>query len=437
MSRKDEVFEYFRRYSDETAERVNAGIELNRKGHFRVTVKDASGKSIPGIKLVAKLKKHDFKFGANLFMLDELETEKKNSAYKEAFASLFNQATLPIYWSDLEPTEGKPRYSKNSPKIYRRPALDLCLEFCEANGIFPKAHCLTYFNFTPSWVDSQDIYDIKRKLETRYASLAKHYSNKIIAWEVINELLCTERIDGKTVFFKSDDVLEWNFKLAEKYFPNNELVINEASMIWEPLQFNFNRSAYYQIVERALKNGARIDTIGTQFHIFGGEKNKISCMYNPRRLYEVLDCYQKLNRPMQITEITIPAYSDTAEDEEIQAELIYNLYKVWFSHPAIEMITYWNLVDGYAAWAKPGDMSGGENSLRGGLLRFDLSEKPAYKRLKSLITEEWMTEVETLTDETGCASFKGFFGEYDIEINGKHHLISLSKANTGEVELII
>ena len=140
---------------------------------------------------------------------------------------------------------------------------------------------------------------------------------------------------------------------------------------------------------------------------------------------------------MQITEITIPAYSDTAEDEEIQAELIYNLYKVWFSHPAIEMITYWNLVDGYAAWAKPGDMSGGENSLRGGLLRFDLSEKPAYKRLKSLITEEWMTEVETLTDETGCASFKGFFGEYDIEINGKHHLISLSKANTGEVELII
>ena len=59
--------------------------------------------------------------------------------------------------------------------------------------------------------------------------------------------------------------------------------------------------------------------------------------------------------------MTIPAYSDSFEDEEVQAELIEKLYTVFFSHPAMEAIIYWNLVDGYAVAAPQGDMTKGEN----------------------------------------------------------------------------
>ena len=45
-------------------------------------------------------------------MLDELETEEKNEKYKKCFAELFNMATLPFYWRDLEPEKGKQRYDK-------------------------------------------------------------------------------------------------------------------------------------------------------------------------------------------------------------------------------------------------------------------------------------------------------------------------------------
>ena len=393
MSRRDDIFVNFNKYKEETEERVKNGIELNRKGFANIKLVDKDGKPVAGKKIKAEQKKHEFLHGSNIFMLDELESEEKNEKYKEAFKDAFNEATLPFYWSDLEPVQGKPRFEKDSPKVYRRPAPDLCLEYCEKYGITPKAHCLTYFNFQPDWVSKTDIRDMKQKLEIRYKALAERYADRINGWEVINELFCTQPPWSKNAFFVSDDVLDWNFKLAEKYFPSNELIINEASQVWKWWHFAYTRSGYYQMIKNGLDKGLRIDTIGMQYHVFDrapNEKNNVTDMYNPKALFSVLDTYEKLGKPLQVTEITIPAYSDTAEDEKIQAELIENLYSIWFSHKAVEAVIYWNLVDGYAAWAPQGDMTVGENIFRGGLLRFDMSKKPAYDMIKHLFTERWI-----------------------------------------------
>ena len=112
-------------------EQVAHGIEANRKGNASVQFVDAKGNPVTDVHVELRQQTHDFRFGANIFMLDELETEEKNDQYKQAFANLFNQATLPFFWSDLEPIEGQPRYAKDSPKLYRRPSTDLCVEFCE------------------------------------------------------------------------------------------------------------------------------------------------------------------------------------------------------------------------------------------------------------------------------------------------------------------
>lgn len=161
------------------------------------------------------------------------------------------------------------------------------------------------------------------------------------------------------------------------------------------------------------------------------EYEKTRLDYDPQQLYRIMDRYAKLNKPIQITEVTIPAYSCDAEDEEIQAELIENLYSIWFSHPNVEQIIYWNLVDGYAAFAPIGDMTSGENYYYGGLLRHDMSPKPAYYKMKELFQKKWHTDAEVLTDENGTAYFRGFYGDYDaeIEVDGKVYKkkISLSK----------
>ncbi|MDP4132423.1 MAG: endo-1,4-beta-xylanase [Bacillota bacterium] len=422
--------------------RIKTGIENNRKSDCYITIKDKSGNPVSGAKIRAIQKNHEFKFGANLFMLDEMESDEKNKLYKEKFAELFNIATIPIYWKDFEPEKGKPRFAKDSIKNYRRPPLDLCLEYCRENNIEPKAHCLNYIPFTPAWVENT-VESQKRELEIRFKALAEGYADLIPGWEVTNELLGVVSLNKDVALFASDDILEWSFNLARKYFPKNKLIINEDM----PRTFGsyiFNRSPYFMQIQRALALGAEIDSIGMQYHMFNSraaEPSESAKFYNPKLLYDVMDLYGRFKLPLQITEITIPDYTGLPEDEDIQAEIIKNLYSIWFSHEAMEAIIYWNLIDGYAAWAPIGDMTQGENIFRGGLLRFDGSEKPSYKILKKLFNEEWHTEADLATNSYGKTDFRGFNGNYELEIITENNVITenitLSKKNDNNYTIIV
>ena len=402
---------------------VKENTEKYRKGNARVLVVDENG--VPQKNKTVKIRQvsHEFKFGANLFLLNELETDEKNEKYKSAFSELFNMATLPFYWDSVEPEKGNVRYEIGSEPYYRRPPIDLCMDFCRENGIEPREHALAYENHFPVWLKDSEVDEIKRELTRRYEEISTRYADKINTIEVTNEMFWYH---SKTKFYDAPDYLEWCFKQADKYFPKNQLVVNESTEeAW--CQVRRPNSQYYSYIENLMLKGARVDAIGMQFHMFyerERELERASSLYRPTNLYKYLDFYSRLINHLQITEITIPAYSNEKRDEEIQAEIIEALYRVWFSHPACEQIIYWNLVDGYTYVDDPtpeniartqGDMTVGENRFYGGLLRFDMTPKPAFLRLKELITKEWRTNLEAQTDENGYVTFRGFFGEYEIE----------------------
>ena len=217
-----------------------------------------------------------------------------------------------------------------------------------------------------------------------------------------------------------DDFLEWSYFTADKYFPNNKLIINDYN-IWDPS--SHNRNYYYMQIERLLRNGVtHLDTIGMQFHCFfprEAEEKQAVQKFNPRRLYELFDLFARFGKELQITEMTVPARSESEEDEQIQAELMENLYRVLFSHPAMNAIIYWNLVDGYAylpSGGEPGDMTKGENVYYGAFMRFDMTKKPVYHALDRLINKEWRTS-ETVAARGGRAEFRGFYGDYDVVVH--------------------
>ena len=79
--------------------------------------------------------------------------------------------------------------------------------------------------------------------------------------------------------------------------------------------------------------------------------------------------------------------------------MMKNLYRLWFSHPAVGSIVWWNLADGFA-FRHPSDPNRNENAYGGGLLRHDLSAKPAYDVLDRPINTEWHTEEKTETAKT-------------------------------------
>ena len=446
MNTRKEVLRYFEQNKDFFESTVYPNIEKYRKGDIKLHFKDKNGNSISVDNLKIKQISHEFKFGANIFMLDEMETEDKNQAYKDYFKSVFNMATLPFYWDSLEEEKGKLRYDSDSYKFYRRPPIDLCMEFCEENGIEPREHALAYEHHFPAWLKNASVDKVKSALELRYKQIADRYADKIPTIEVTNEMVWGHNA-GVTAFYNEPDYIEWCFKKAEEYFPKNQLVINEyTDAFWGENCRTTDR--YYAYTEANLLKGAKIDAIGAQYHVFETrerELEKSSYLYNPICLYDHMDMYSKLVNALQVTEITIPAYSNEKEDEEIQAELIKYLYTVWFSHPAMEQIIYWNLVDGYAYVENPtpekirnsqGNMSLGENVYYGGLFNFDLTPKPAYKMLDTLINKVWRTEIcENIKNNE--YQFRGFYGMYEIEatINGKikKARFDLSKKNNDDI----
>ena len=418
---KKAVLDLFHLCAADTDARVKAGIEANRKGSLLFTFVGKDGRPLENVHVKLRQKTHDFRYGADLFMLDEIvDSKEKNEAYKARFAEAFNLATCPFYWTGLEPEQGKTRYGKDSPRLYRRPTPDLCVEWCEKNGIEPKAHILNYATVTPEWAIG-DVSREKRLLVKRFRELSERYADRIKMWEVTNETLWGAYTATPTTanLYRQADYIEWSFKLAEKFFPGNELIINEAhSRIWDGAWWQRERSPYYMQIERALLKGARIDAVGLQFHMFHGndQKNvseKAQTFYDPRRLFDVLETYAQFGKPLQITEITIPAYSEDPGDEAVQAEVLRELYRIWFSVRGMEAIIYWNLPDGYAAYAEPGDFSSGENMYYGGLCRFDMTPKPAFEVVKDLFGKEWRTNVDV--EAAGRYVFRGFYGTYDAE----------------------
>lgn len=411
--------------NEEKLEKRNAeGIEKYRKGNFSVKLSGAADK-----KVSVKQKKHAFYFGTTAFMLGSFEKPEKEEIYKKEFVNIFNQAVVPFYWSDFEPEEGHLRMRTDSEFIYRRPAPDTCLEFCKEYGIEPKGHCLTWCWFTPKWLEKYSPDERKVLLERRFKEIADEYSDKIPSFDIVNESASNYRHGARTLFEDWDEV---GLKLGEKYFPNNRKILNETNeAIWRDYTTEGKYMAFNMQLQEFIRHGLTFDEIGLQYHVFtpteGMENwNTREAYLNAESMVEILDIYDSYGYPMHISEITIPGSGQLPENEEIQAYLVEKLYKTWFATRNMKSIVWWNLVDGYAAYAPLGSNEG-ENRCGGGLLRFDMTRKPAYDVLDRLINKEWNTSFETQASADGTIDFRGFFGEYEITVDGKSYTVNLDK----------
>lgn len=173
------------------------------------------------------------------------------------------------------------------------------------------------------------------------------------------------------------------------------MTVNEAQPFFQ-IDSDY-RHPYFMQIEKSLLNGASIDKLGFQYHIFTGSTARTQEEYDQSILEDVwktdptlsiksAEVFGSLGLPMEVTEVTFPTLGDTEEDEDLQAELLRNLYSVWFSIPQIETVVYWNTVDGYAYETPASDPNQGywnENACRGGLFHHDLTPKNPRLCLRS------------------------------------------------------
>ena len=423
--------EHFEARADELNARAQANIEKYRKGDRTLQFLDKDGKPAAGIPVHVRLKNHAFGHGANIFMLDEFEDEEANRRYRAEFPRYFNAATLPFYFGGIEPEEGKPRYAKDSPKVPRRPAPDLCMEFCEENGIAAKVHCLYYDKVNPQWIHGKTVEEMWQIYERRFAEIAERYSGRMYEFEVSNETTSLCGCKTRSVLADQKDIEIDMWRLARRYFPNDRLVVHDAELC--NVGIEGYQCPFYLTIENLLFKGATIDKIAVQNHIFmgvSGDQEKDIKTYLkhliPHNLLRGLEVLNSFGLPLEISEVTIPTFGDSLEAEQLQADMVRMLYTFWFATPEIENVNWWNVADGTAA---PGRPPWDENNCRGGLFHHDMTPKLSALELRRLFDEEWHTELDLVTDADGKVTFRGFYGDYQADVNGTSFEFGVRKAD--------
>ncbi len=428
------------KHSAYTAGKIERGIEENRKGLFNLRLVDAQGHTVPCERVHIRQIGHEFKFGAPLFVIDQLETDEKNVRYKERFKSLFNYAVVPLYHKDIETEPGKYRFSKDSEFIWRRPPLDTVTEFCRENDIRMKAHCLVYNSFNPRWYADISYRDINISIEEYMSAISARYKKDFWDMDVINEMFIIYKNcyvgNGARDLPVTDerDHIAKMFTWAKQYFPYTKLFWNEGPFeTFGGGNYKGPRSIYYMMLREQLEKGVPIEGIGIQYHLtptVGTSYGNIDAyrgVCNPLRLFDALECYSDFRLPISISEISVPSYSNDPECELLQAEVTKRLYQLFFSQKQVDSLVWWNFCDRMAF--------GEENVYHSGLLRNDLSEKPAFGVVDELIHRTWHTELETRQTEEAPIEFIGFYGDYEVTFTqgGKEYAkkVRLYRENAG------
>lgn len=380
---------------------VQTRIDKDIREHRMATAVLSLASAKTGTTVSVEQIRHAFLFGGNSFLFGDLKSPEKNRRYAETFGTLFNATTVAFYWKTLEPERGQLRFAEGSPHVYRRPPTDPVVAYMASRGISMNGHAIIYGMRRwghPDWMP-EDRKAMEPIFEQHVKTLAGRYGDRVQRWDVVNE-----SIDQANRGLMPDDYTFKTFRWAAQHFPSSaSLGINDCDIHGGPSR------RYVEIVRDLIDRGVRIDTVGVQMHIYNpNESQRIAHgadLLTPARNYAVLDCLRETERPIHISEVTITAPEDTEAGRMVQATLTRNLYRLWFSYPAVMGITWWNVVDGGAA---PGEPS------FSGIYDTNLVTKPVYHTLDTLINREWKTRLTLPVEPDKAMTFRGFKGRYQV-----------------------
>lgn len=372
-------------------------IRRHRRRRRTVVVRDAEGRPVAGVGVRVEMVRHEFLFGCNLFQFGRFRDDPLEQDYRRRFADLFNFATLGFYWSWYEPRRGEPGHER----------VERALSWAGEHAIVCKGHPLVWDHpaASPRWLPEQD-EALSRCVEERVREIVGRFRGRLEIWDVVNEPTHLPDRANRT------RMARWGEKLGPVAYARRPLEVARSANPGARLLVNDYRldQRYYEILDalRGPDGQPLYDAVGLQSHMHGGP-------WPLRRIERVCEQFARLGRPLHFTEVTVlsgprlgPGENwgpTTPELEQLQAEYVEKLYTTLFGHPAVEAITWWDLSD-RGAWQRAA----------AGLLRADMSPKPAYERLQNLLRQRWWTRAEGTTDAAGAWSCEAFHGWYRIVV---------------------
>lgn len=400
---------------------ADARIERIRKADATVKVTDRRGRNVPNARVKIEQVRHRFLFGAQILPLYQykpeelfspaqritppLVTGERKRIFEERFKELFNFATLGFQWSFYEPRANE-QNTANTERI---------AAWCKENDIAIKGHVLLWHQHYPKWLPNEQ-EPARAAIKNYITDTVAHYKDTIDYWDVANEQAELMSPNARRDRF-DNPITQWvkqegTFKVIGQSLEWARSANPRARLLYNDFMLNDD---FERIVGDLSRNRRPLDAVGIQSHMYGAD-------WTLEKVWQTAETYGRYGKPIHFTEVSVLSGDydradeaqnqptqlrpSTPEGERRQADYVEKFYTLLFSHPKVEAITWWDFKDGGITF-----------KLRpAGLLREDLSTKPAYERLRGLIKGKWWTRADAVTDKRGAARLRGFMGHYRVTV---------------------
>lgn len=374
---------------------ANDRIEKIRKGDASILVLDDNNVPVRGARIYFEQQNHDFLFGSNLALLAKNGPYEVNQQWADAYVALFNYGTLPFYWDTYEPKQG----------ITSESMLSQMADWAKKRGIIIKGQPLIWANSLPAWAPPA-VDDMQTAQEKVVKDTVSTFCGKVDYWDVVNEPTMGPSVKNslgnwmsvRTPATVCADALAW----ARSACPADTLIIND---------FRTDQD-FRDLLQNVVRQKGKFDAIGIQSQMQRGN-------WPLWQVWDTCERFKDFDVPLHFSEVTVLSgnpkvgiadgqqgeWPSTPAGEAAQADYVEKFYTMLFSHPSVQAITWWDLSDYGALQGAPA-----------GLLRADMTKKPAYNRLLNLVRNIWWTRGNIYTGDDGTARLRGFYGAYKLTI---------------------
>lgn len=254
-----------------------------------------------------------------------------------------------------------------SAGVYNYTQADQLIAFANTNGMEVRGHALVWHQTSPSWFFDGDQSDmtayralVRQRLETYVTDVVTHFSGKVTAWDVVNEVVS----DSDSETYRTSpwynlfgyDYIDWAFAAARAADPTVKLFINEYST-----EAPNKRARFMDIVQGMLDRGVPVDGVGHQMHI--------SVAYPPASEVEAaITAVEAKGLINHITELDVSIYADpgtcfsntatclpaltpgsAAMNTALRAQALKyrEVFEVFENHASVQSVTFWGAADNH------------------------------------------------------------------------------------------
>jgi endo-1,4-beta-xylanase len=379
----------------------------------------------PGTQVHVKLKQHDFRFGTAVggTDLNSVNSYLNNPTYSNFLLSHFNAIT--------PGNAGKWAYNEASRDVVTMSGVDRLLQYAQDNDLRVRMHNLIWGDSQqPNWAATL-LNNANSGNATAKSDLRGEISERIDYYVGNND---ANPLDDRARKYVDLDVLNehehqpkyWNVYgpagIADIYNEtaaavagagaNTKLFVNEYNV----LQYGADGYGnwYRQDVESLKNNGGAISGIGVQYYpVAVADSNA----HSPARIEQAFQNFAVTGLPIALTEFGVQTLNGATTTQA--ATYLTDTMRMVFGTPDATTFVLW----GFA----PSDIW--SQAPLAALVDANWNLTPAGTAYESLMSQ-WNTDVTLPADANGRVDFTGFYGKYQVIINGKTYNLDLTKGTT-------